>query len=567
MADVKLTMVTDERQMVRAFEKLQRETVKLREQQAALKTELREGAKNAEDMSQTLDGGFGAGVKQMSSMAAGAFSVQQAIGLVRAEYDALIERQREAAGIQVDLSAVQTQALQNLGDDPDIKTAGELVDLVNQVIQKTDALPRVAWQAMSDALSARGDKSAREAADAVTAAIRLSPGTPEQLPTLAGAALDVGKAAGIGSEEALGFILGIGSKSRVTNLESLSKNVAPGALDLLKFGDDLSSAGALVATISQGVNDTEGAVSRTTAVSLAQQLEKFFTRVMPRDDLTSTESRIGALQADPALRQLFLEGGRVQRGDETISQPAASFEKKTFATVREILTGDDQSAVVRQLRAADRDLGAIDPGQKYRDTLEQISQLPAVRVATAQRAFDSSTNQIQSADSEAMSAVVRDGLTDIKKALGKSAISQRAEELLNDIETGGRPDIDRAITEVKRIRALGPESGMIDALDKGASATLDFFNPFLPMEELQRRERMRNTNKLSVDDVGTLDALIVSLESLRDLQQQQLDEARQLRAAQDRAAAAAARGADEARRGANNRAAAGALAIGNGGDK
>lgn len=553
MGRVKTEFTSDPTQVVKALERMQRETIKLREDNARLRDEYRNGK-------QTLGGMFGEGIAGAAKFTAGLASVHTAVSAIRAEYDNLIQRQGKAAGVQVPLAAVQTQAFQNLGGDPEITSPEELVALVNQVIDETHALPRVAWQAMSDALSARGDKSARDAADAVTAAIRLSPGTPEQLPILAGAALDVGKAAGVDSEQALGFMLGIGSKSRVTNLEALASNIAPGALDVMKFGDDMGSAGALVATISQGVNDTQGAVSRTTAVSLAQQLERFFQKTLGRDDLTSTEQRIGAIQADPELRRLFMEGGTFQRGDESVSVTPASFERKTFATVRELLTGDEQSSVVRQYRAADAELAAIDPGDKFRSTIEQIANLPAVQTAAAQRAFASATESIQAADRGAMSAVIRDGLADLRESMGSSPAIETIQSAVTDFRTGGTPDLEAALMAVRALRDQGPSPGLMQSIGDTASASLDFVNPFVSDDEMEQNAANRRRARQTDSERRTLDALEIALSKLAETQRLQLEETRRIRQAQESLR-------NEQRRGAQNKGAAGALAIANAGAK
>lgn len=345
-------------------------------------------------------------------------AVQLAVGQLRREFENLKQAQADAAKTQTDTAGALGNASFALGKDPTLDVAG-LERELGAISQESGVKIRDLATAAADVLSARGDKSAADALGALRAAAKLAPDQPGNLPVFAASALDISKGTGQTPEQALGQLLTVGTASRVTNLKGLAENVAPALIGLTKFGDTTTDAGALVAAVSQGVVDPTGAVSRTSATSLAAQLEEFLPGA------GSTAARIATLQGDEKLRAKFLE--------------KASFEKQFIPTARGLLSGDPNTPERLSYAAAQQSILSGPAAQaQMQAMLGQINSLPAVRNALLQQGLAASQERLQGLDIiGAEGSISRKGLQDVLKASGASDIAQRIEGLKFELESGG----------------------------------------------------------------------------------------------------------------------------------
>jgi hypothetical protein len=420
--NVEVIMTADTRQLLAEFDKDMKKIDQVIAKSKELGTEVEKSGKKMGDGVRSGADSAIAGVKNLLGAFGGIVTVAGGITAIasqlRAEYDNLVERQKTAADRQIDLAAAQRGAIFALGSDPKM-TPAMLDQSLKGISKRTGVSEKQVTLAATDALSARGDRSAADALNAVEAAITLAPDDQQSATLFSGTALDFGKAFGADPKQALGFLLSIGQNSRVTNMGRLARNVAPGITGLTKFGDSAQQSGALMAAMTQGMVDFEGAVSRTTAIALAQQLETF----MPEGK--STFERIQALQADPAKAAAFMKD--------------ASFERQAFPVVRELLAGGADSPMRKAYAGA---LGSVltpqAAGGLYDSTIGDINALPVQQNARLNRLLQSSTERIQTEDIiGAQGSISREGLKSILKAVGTSALSQSLSLGEFEVASGG----------------------------------------------------------------------------------------------------------------------------------
>jgi hypothetical protein len=117
---------------------------------------------------------------------------------------------------------------------------------------------------------------------------------------LAGASLDIQELTGAKPEEAVGFIQGVQTASRITKTAAIAQALPPALASSMVAGGSARDSAALFAALTQGAADFIGESSRTATISLASQLKEFLP------DMLSTESRIGVRQHGPTLREKFV---------------------------------------------------------------------------------------------------------------------------------------------------------------------------------------------------------------------------------------------------------------------
>lgn len=418
--DVKITISGNDAQMIAVWQRQQAEI--LNNQQALMKMG-QAGERAGAQISKGIEAGllqatrFVSAISGIGSVTAG---IMAAASALKREYEDLMARQKKAANAQINLADAQSQLLINLGTDKEVD-AQKAIQMAREGSRATGLSEKDFTQAFSDALSARGDKSATEAFQATKAAGALLPFNPEAAKLLSGATLDISKGANISPEAAVGYFASVSRAARVTNFQGTAEHIAPGIVGVTKFGDDLQKAGALLATLSLGEADPTGRRSRTASISLAQQLEERLP------DLPDTEARIRAIQGDDKLRKRFFEGGKFKVGGKNKEFGAASFEATALPTVRGLLSGDAASQERKEYEASLQNV--IDPAkgeQVYAELMKDIGSLPSVQLARKKRFSENAAEGRRIDDKEAGRIdVSREGLEDILSSHGYGSFARK----------------------------------------------------------------------------------------------------------------------------------------------
>jgi hypothetical protein len=289
----------------------------------------------------TFAGGDMAGklVSGFARMAVGALSLSKAIGLAKSEYDAMIGREKAAAGFQVSLASAQRAALRNLSGSE--LTPQQYDEAVKKISATTGADLTNLHQGAADVLSARGTLTETESLKQLGAVAKLDASMAvAEMKTLAGAALDIRKNFGGDAQQALGAILTGQQTARVTTTEAYAMNAVPALAALAQRGDSFREASALYATISQQSADQTGARSGTALVQFAKQVMTATASVQELKDANAsvTKRMEWLLSGGAAAEAIRLElVGNLNKDHDAA---AALAEQADDPTERAKLTGE-----------------------------------------------------------------------------------------------------------------------------------------------------------------------------------------------------------------------------------
>ncbi len=360
---------------------------------------------------------------------------------LRREYDNLVSRQKDAASAQLGFEGQLAEAVRNAAG---LLTGKEMRKQTMSIASDVSADPSSVAAALSSTLSAVGPMNKAEAEQAFAAtraAMRFAPEMGRtDIAALAGTAVDVAKRTGTTPEQAIGFMQNIGGIARVPSLQNLSSNVMPAVMGTTQFGGTIQESGALISAITQGMADTEGRVSGTAGLALAEQLRERLP------GLGTTKDRIAAIASDPKMYKAFFQGGRF--GNKKFEP--ASFEKKALPSIEQILTGG--SMLNRAFTEGIDKIGDVrGGGQKtYDELLREVNSVTGA--GRVQRSFSTATTEQQLLDTVGgQTSITREGLKAFLKAAGQSQLGQDVDSLLFEGKTlsGGMP-VDIASATLKR---------------------------------------------------------------------------------------------------------------------
>ncbi len=306
------------------------------------------------------------GVKSVGNFVAAFTGIGTVVGGVlalaeslKAEFEAAKERQEKARFAQMTAGeAVHAARLAFTGDE----TVGthQLEDKLLALSQETSTPIKMIAAAATDAFSAKGELSNQSALDAIREAFRLKPGDVEAGTTLAGRALDVAKTTGQTDMRAIiGFLQNVQSSSRVTSLDKVGSTAVPAISAMAAIGDSAEESAEIFAAVTSLMKDTEGRLSKTATISLANQLNEFNAKSIGKDDFgtfqvgqnqidrfnaaTSTQERIRVMQESPELRRAFMA--------------RASFAEGATGAMRQLLEG--QGSAVKALETTKNAIGGV----------------------------------------------------------------------------------------------------------------------------------------------------------------------------------------------------------------
>jgi|GEM_PF-2382575 len=483
-------------------------------------TELGEGAGASGGLVGSLTG-------KMAGFVGGIASASTVIAVLKAEYDALIERQGKSKDSNITLAAEQEALLMNLGDADPKKVTNQIRDLSKQSGIKEQDVTR----AVNEAMAARSDLSVADVMEGVATASKVRKFAPSELAGLSSAAIDTRKQTGLGTEESMGFLMQLQAQSRTKSLTGLAKNFTPAVGSVMQLGADRQTAGGMLAALSHGMADSEGAQSKTSAISLAKQLREYGKRGNPEiavqaEQLGKTHSAEQAavkanydkqaiqLQADKTLpsdqkaeirRQMAAEEKvrsealkkqqsqqmealrdsapvmpisqvieRMQQ-DKTYRDDflkgkdqggfGASFEAAALPSVESLLSGGTQA---KQYASAKQALTA-DPKKEFERAIANRN-LPSMNLAAKDQVFENASDQMRLGDTKgAMSSIARTRLREMKDSMGKTSITSNLETVLADLDSGGVQSEGGMIRKLEDLKhgAVRAQVPMLDKVTKG----------------------------------------------------------------------------------------------------
>lgn len=363
----------------------------------ATKKQVDEGSQGFAGMAAEV-GKFAAGMVGVTTVAGAATAGIKAIA---AEWRNVIDLQQKAAQTQLSYAESFDQALLNSGG----MKAADLQSMIDRISKQTNASPGRIANVLSTSFSARGNLPMAEMENAVVQSLMLSRNIPSLTPPLVGAALDLQKVfGGATSEDALGFLLASGASSRVADPGQLAANIGPAITGVSRTGATAQQSAALVAAFTQAAADPTGASSGTASIAFARQLQE----ALP--NLPDLESRIKAMQNDPAVRQKFL-GGKF------------TLEKKFLGPAESLLAGGDVSGLFQN---ALQQIPNIEAGDAlFRQQVQQLGRTPVAGVAETSESLKTRAANILLGDRQrGMQGVLGTDLPELEQASGMSALQQ-----------------------------------------------------------------------------------------------------------------------------------------------
>lgn len=389
---------------------------------------------DAADKSGGLIGGL---TSKMAGFVGGLASASAVIAVIKAEYDALIQRQGKSKDANISLAVEQEALLGNLGDaDPK-----QLFESIRQTSLDTSIKEENVTAAVNEAMAARGDLALSDVLAGVNTAGKVRKFAPSELAGLSAAAIDTKKQTGLDMDQSMGFLMQMLPQSRVKSLKGVAENFTPAVGGLMQQGADRETAAAILATISHGMGDVTGQQTKTSALSFGGQLREF----SPGQDIGQT---IAMLQNDKTLRDKFLK--------------TSSFEVAARPAIESLLSGGKQADQFAAAKAA----FAEDPRAALERGIAARGASESIRMAETDQRMGNAADQFRLNDKPgAMSAIMRDRLREIRDSMGKTSISSNLDTVINDFTTGGIQTSQSALRSLEGLQA-GLKPAKLRVLDQ-----------------------------------------------------------------------------------------------------
>lgn len=394
-------------------------------------------------------GGVMAGIRAIVSV------IQSQIQDIRAQQDRSLNKQREFA-------PAFAQAFRNTGGFFTPEKFDKRFNKLSKELPSAD--PTELANALGGSFSAVGVTNKREAEiafNATRAAFRFAPlqdgETKQRLASVGGS---LAKRFNITPAQAIGLIQSTGNLSNINSLTPLVQNIGPALLGLGDAGFKKRESASLLAALTQGIGDDTGQTSRTAATKLTQELTRF-RKQTGRGKSESIGDTLRAIQDDPKLRKLFIEGGKTTVGGKAVKIGALPpGEAKSFFAVQSLLGGGD-GAVANQFRAGVPMVGDDAKQQRVFDDNVRLSlRLKKTQAARVDKLFSGIVANQQINDNVgAQSAAVRQGIRKflLDRGFGTKDVDFITTKL--DLINGGRLDLSTAINLLEQ-RAATAQSNV-----------------------------------------------------------------------------------------------------------
>lgn len=320
--------------------------------------------------------------------------IMTAVRLLKQEAEDLKTREQQSAEAQQRWGEAVRSMSANFSDDKTLaldRLEGRLLD----ASRRTGAAPDAVTQAASAAFSAKGALSHEAAVLAVEAGFRVNPADQTGATELASRALDIMGASGVTDPRAaVGLLTQAGGAARVTDLSKLGKNLTPAIAAMMGRGDTLEQAVESYVTTTLLASDSEGAVSSTGTINLANRLAGFIPQTTGKDKrgkfnvpqkqidaylaAGSTTARKDLMRSMPELRRAFWATN--------------SFDAQTQGPFEQLLSGDANAMAME--RSVQQSIGDIGDGvQAFESKVGQMESLPSQFLLKSQRSGNSAKVQ------------------------------------------------------------------------------------------------------------------------------------------------------------------------------
>lgn len=385
---------------------------------------------------------------------------------LKAEYEHLVTRQREAAMAQMAVGESRAAALMN--KPADMNTAW-LDSFVKQIAATEQVDQKRLWRVAGNMLSAKGPLSNEAFAQAFreTARVGALAGEGIDLPTLGGGLMDVMRVAGVQSApQAGGWIKQYGQQARIVDLDKQIRSLIPAISASKAFGWTPEQGAEFTAFLTQMSGDTEGRKSSSGAVGFMEQLDAARTAggaIIPE------RGAFGKLRFKPlqskgvdAIKELQ---DWYASADESLREEFRAKlqgEKKVKGGLLSLIARDPQAlAAYAEVQKQITDPKAAGVGENWSGYFKDVAKDPNESVRAVQRALATAKEGVQLGDATAMGGVSREGLSDLLGSIpGVSDAYRKIAMLEFELRTSGGQN--------------SPIEAIVGALEKVRSANAPF---------------------------------------------------------------------------------------------
>lgn len=313
---------------------------------------------------------------------AGAWAgIGSAVAVVNGQLQLQNRLQREALDTTMKLANVRRDLSSNLAtlSDADYKKFGAGLKGISERTGMSDEFIN---SIAPSATSAQGNLPDQAVLNAIEMAATAAPQSVDNAKAVALGLLNASKLTKTSDAKAnLGFQLSVGKSTAVVKQEDVNSVLVPAAIGIQTAGGDKANeAAAIVSTLTSSMVDETGRNSSTAAIGLADQLKDFLPA---KKGYSSTMQRIEALQANPKLRNRFMG--------------QANFELKAKAPIQNLLTaGTDEDIALERVAGEIKygpEAAALAEGWLNREGTD-----PQQRIAAASRRLDQVKQRRESED-------------------------------------------------------------------------------------------------------------------------------------------------------------------------
>lgn len=401
--------------------------------------------------------------KQLGLVATAAGGVMAVAAQLKAEYENLVQRQREAAQTQISVAEARNRALQNRPSDMSPAEVNELVERGVKSYDLGKGGTAEAWNLMNTMMSARGGagKAALDKAFLEALHRREALGRGADVTTYGGSILDVMNIRPEASAmQAAGWVDMVRTASRITSAQKAAQSIplVAGQAEELRFG---AEAGAeLYAAFTGGMTDRTGERSRTALIQFMRRIHDARTAegaLLPVGKDFGGGWRYGTIQGTgmeglAELQEFWAGAGEEQRA-ALIKKMAP--EAGAIGTVRALLGRDPQ--MMKRLEEAQRQITPIlsrESAGAAREYYAAVGQGEYEVPRRLQAGVQSETERLRLDSGEAIAGVLREEIQNLLGASGMGDLEQKALaatwEFKSGLGTGGQIQSLRAFQETLR---------------------------------------------------------------------------------------------------------------------
>ncbi len=332
-------------------------------------------------------------LSSLKSYVMGVASIGTAISVVRSEMEA-IKRESEKT-TQAQMSAAQARSVlkKNMSS-----LSREEQNRVLRVADEMSGETGMTQQAIDLALAeAQVADNPDNAFARVRLAARVQATEPEKIGTYAGALSDISKSIRDPNPmRAHGFLQVVGGLSRVTDDQKVADWLPPTIANTLPYGMQAEESGAMFDALSNAIADTEGRVTKTAVIRLAEQLRN-------KVKGSTFEERLARVRANPRAGRKFLN--------------EASFEAQASGAMEEFILNAN-SPISRDYERYKTSFGTPqDQISKGQGNLSFMEEGRIATTAAVERTIKSRTNQFRISNGADLTNESREEILERKREL------------------------------------------------------------------------------------------------------------------------------------------------------